>query len=173
MILNELTARAILEAAHAAWSKQDVEAMLTWYHDDLSYYCNMGGSDGNALRLFGKSDMRAFLEPVIKVADCISVPISFSYQNGMGRAQVEVIIRHRESGNVLNGTYRQILLFEDYKIKALEEFHDAARMRAFWEMVQGPANPIGKNRSTITRLISDALKPQPPFPSTSEEDWES
>ena len=63
---------------------------------------------------------------------------------------------------MLKGTFRQIVMYQDFKIKALEEFHDAARMKTFWEMVQGPANPIGKNRTTITRMITDALKPEPP-----------
>ena len=69
MSLNEPTARSILEAAHAAWNRQDLEEMLGWYHDEITYFCNMGGSDGNALRLYGKADMRAFLEPVLRVAD--------------------------------------------------------------------------------------------------------
>ena len=141
MEINELTARSILEAAHAAWNRQDIEAMLDWYADDLTYFCNTGGSDGDALRLYGKADMRAFLEPVLKVADCISVPCSFTYRDGIGRAHIEVVLRHRETGHTLQGTYRQLLFYRDFRISAVEEFHDAARMKAFWAMVQGSSKP--------------------------------
>lgn len=166
-IVNEPTARAILDAAHAAWNRRDLEDMLTWYCDDLTYFCNMGASDGGPLRVHGKAEMRAFLEPVLSVADCTSVPMSFNYRDGIGRAQVEVVIRHRKSGQQLQGTYRQILFFEDSKILALEEFHDAARMQAFWRLVQGleeiVADPGKKKRATIQQLLADAHKPQPPF----------
>ena len=164
MDINEPTARSILEAAHAAWNRQDIEAMLEWYHDDLTYFCNTGGSDGDALRLYGKADMRAFLTPVLKVADCISVPCAFTYQDGIGRAQIEVVLRHHETGHTLQGTYRQLLFYRDFKIQAVEEFHDAARMKAFWAMVQGPQSPISKSRTTVSMMLSEALKPQPRFP---------
>ena len=164
MEINEPTARGILEAAHAAWNRRDIDAMLEWYHDDLTYFCNTGGSDGGALRLYGKADMRAFLSPVLNVADCISVPCSFTYQDGMGRAHIEVVLRHRKTGHTLQGTYRQLLFFRDFKISALEEFHDAARMKAFWAMVQGPQNEAHKNRTTVSRMLLNALKPQPRFP---------
>ena len=164
MSLNEPTARSILEAAHAAWNRQNLEDMLTCYHDDITYYNNTGGIDGNVLKLYGKEDMRAFLQPVLDIADCISVPLTFNYRDDVGRAQVEVVIRHRQSGMELKGTYRQFVTFQNFQIIALEEFHDAARMKAFWTMVQGPASPVQKNRTIISKLLSEALRPQPPFP---------
>ena len=164
MSLNEPTARSILEAAHAAWNRQDLEDMLTWYHDDIAYYNNAGGIDGNVVKLYRKSDMRAFLQPLLNVADCMSVPLTFNYRDGVGRAQVEVVIRHRRSGIKLKGTYRQFVTFQDLQIIAHEEFHDAARMKAFWAMVQSPANPVEKNRTIIAKLLSQALRPQPPCP---------
>lgn len=165
MDLNEPTARGILEAAHAAWSSQDIESMLSWYHDDLTYFCNMGGVGGEPLRLYGKPDMRAFLQPVIEVADSLSVPSSFTYRDGVGRAQVEVFIRHRQTGSVLEGTYRQVVLFDGFKIKALEEFHDAAKMQAFWQMVLTPVDPSAQQPPTLARLLSNTIRPQqPPSP---------
>ena len=164
MDINEPTARGILEAAHATWNRQDIESMLDWYHDDLTYFCNTGGSDGDALRPYGKADMRAFLAPVLKVADCVSVPYSFSYQDGIGRAHIEVVLRHRETGHTLQGTYRQLVFFRDFKIQAIEEFHDAARMKAFWAMVHGPQSPTTTSRTTVSKMLWEALRLQPRFP---------
>lgn len=170
MPLNEPTARSILEAAHAAWSKQNIDGMLDWYDDRLTYFCNVGGADGGELRLYGKADMRAFLSPVTAVADCVTVPFAFTFSNGIGRAQIEVYIKHRESGNLLHGTYRQVVEYRDYKIFAVEEFHDAARMRAFWAMVLGPAIPDSKNSIIVSKLLRDALTQKPPFDVKSSDD---
>lgn len=37
---------------------------------------------------------------------------------------------------MLSGSFRQVSLFGGMKIMAIEEFHDAAKMRAFWKMVR-------------------------------------
>ena len=135
MNLDEGAAATIIGAAHSAWSRGDLEGMLSWYCDDLTYFCNTGGPDGGALRLVGKSDLRAFLRPLLAVADCITTPATFTYRDGVGRAHIEVALRHLKSGHVLTGLYRQVIWFDGLQIAALEEFHDAARMRAFWAMV--------------------------------------
>lgn len=101
--------------------------------------------------------MRGFLEPILKLADCISTPLSFSYSDCVGRAQIHFQLRHKETGNVLRGTFRQIVGFQDQRIISLDEFHDAARMNTFWSMVQGPVNPVNRNRPIISKLLSDAL----------------
>ena len=135
MTLDEAKAKSILEAAHTAWSCGDIEGMLSWYHDELTYFCNTGAPDGGPLELFGKADMRAFLEPVLQIAECTTVPIAFSYKDGVGRAHIDVVLRHLKTRHTLTGLYRQVVKFDGCKIVAVEEFHDAARMRAFWNMV--------------------------------------
>ncbi len=134
-LLNEDTARVILEAFHAAWSKGNVEGMLSWCHDDVTNFLNMGAPDGGPLRLFGKAEMRAFLLPVVDVAESVTVPASFTFRDNVGRAQIAAYVQHRKTRNVLSGTFRQVIIFESFKIAAIEEFHDSAKMKAFWEMV--------------------------------------
>lgn len=128
----------------------------------------MGGVDGTALSIRGKTEMRAFLSPVLLVADCSSVPFTFSYRDNVGRAQVEIHIRHRASGNMIRTTFRQIVRFENGLIKKLDEYHDGSRMKSFWQLVQGPANPIGKNRTIISKLLANATIEQ--GPATTEDD---
>ena len=160
MMLDEAKARSILAAAHLAWSCGDLEGMLAFYNDDLTYFCNTGAPDGGPLELFGKADMRAFLEPVLQIAECTTVPITFSYKDGVGRAQIDVVLRHLKTGHTLTGLYRQVVKFAGDKICAVEEFHDAARMRAFWNMVLSPnddAEPLPKRLPTV-------LIDQPTYP---------
>lgn len=133
--LNEETARAIVEAFHAGWSKGDVDSMLSWCHDDVTNFLNTGAPDGGPLRLYGKADLRAFLTTVSNVMHSVTVPLSFSYRDGVGRAQIEAYVQHRKTRIVLSGTFRQVILFDGFRIAGIEEFHDGARMQAFWEMV--------------------------------------
>ena len=170
MMLNEPKARSILEAAHAAWSRQDFEEMLDLYHDDIVYYSNAGGIGGNVLKLYGKEEMRAFLLPVMNVADCISLPLTFNYRDDVGRAQAQIVIRHRESGMNLEATCRQFVNFQDFKIIVHEEFHDAERMRAFWALVQGTQTATSKSKTMVSRMLSEALGLQPRLPSQSNDE---
>lgn len=145
--LNEVTAETILEALHAAWSQGDLGRMMTWCHPEITYYLNAGSADGGPLRLHGKDEMRAFLGRILHAATSMTVPLSFSYRDGVGRAQIEAFVQHRRTGNVLSGTYRQVIFFEDYKIVALEEFHDAAKMKTFWDMVRSEEIRVRSGRS--------------------------
>lgn len=133
--MNEETAKAILDAAHAAWSDGDLERMLSWYDEDLVYLANLGGPEGGPLRLEGKAALRAFLIPIIEVAESMSVTDSFQFADGVGRAQISCFLRHRTTGHVLSGTYRQRIIFKQDRVVQLEEFHDAAKVGAFWRLV--------------------------------------
>lgn len=134
--LDEVMATAIVEAYHAAWSKQDVAGMLAWCHKDVTLFLNAGAPHGGPLRLYGRAELEVFLSPIVEVAISMTVPISCNFRNGVARTQIEAFIQHRKTGNVLTGTYRQVVLFDGFKILALEEFHDAAKMKAFWDMVR-------------------------------------
>lgn len=141
-ILNENTAKAVLDAAHAAWSSADIERLLGWYAEDLTYICNTGGPNGEPLTILGREGMRAFLAPVIGVAESMSVVDSFHYADGVGRARVSTFIRHKKTGHTLSGSYRQLVTFGGDRICRLEEFHDAAKMAAFWRLVTNEVSEI-------------------------------
>jgi ketosteroid isomerase-like protein len=130
-------ARTALLAVHGAWSVGDVEAMLSWYTDDLIYVCNSGLDHGKPIVVSGKDEMRAFLTSMARAADCVSVVNLFAFNEGVARANCSCVIRHRETGHALTGTYRQVAEFKGSLISRLDEYHDAARMDAFWRMVSG------------------------------------
>lgn len=135
-MISEISARTMVCAAHEAWSNGDVERVLRWYHDDLIYVCN-AGEYGEPTILHGKDQMRAFLSPIVAVAESMSTIDSFQFHNGVARVRCSCFIRHRASGHTLTGTYRQLMAFGDRGIARLDEYHDAARMAAFWRMVNG------------------------------------
>jgi ketosteroid isomerase-like protein len=138
-MLDEHKARIILDMSHAAWSRGDVDGVLVNYVDDLTYYCNTGGPDGGALLISGKQALRDMLRPIADAAESVSVSEYFRYEDGVGRATIECYIRHKTTRHVLVGSYRQIVTYRDDKIERMEEFHDAAKMIAFWKMISGNA----------------------------------
>lgn len=139
MQLDEHRARMILDQSHAAWSRGDIEGVLGCFSDDVTYCCNTGAPDGGPLIIVGKSEYRAMLQPIIAVAESVSVPEYFRFADGVGRAKVDCYIRHRTTHHTLVGSYRQIATFSGGRISRLEEFHDAAKMIAFWRMISGQA----------------------------------
>jgi len=109
--------------------------MLAFYADDVTYWCNAGPLDGVPYTIEGKQSMRTFLRSITAVAESATATEHFQFEDGIGRALVEAYIRHRRTGLVLSGSYRQIVTFKGRKIVRLEEYHDAAKMMAFWRMV--------------------------------------
>jgi ketosteroid isomerase-like protein len=138
-VMDEHRARTIVYATHAAWSSGDVEGVLAHYVDDLTYYCNTGAPDGGPLLINGKPGLREMLQSAVRVAESVSVPDYFRFADGTGRATIECYIRHKTTGHTLVGSYRQLITFRGDQIERLEEFHDAARMIAFWQMIAGEA----------------------------------
>jgi ketosteroid isomerase-like protein len=140
MILTAHDAREILDATHAAWSKGDVKAMSAWFVDDMTYWSNTGAQDGSPLVIHGKVAHAAMLQTFANVAESVSVTEHFQFSHGIGRAQVEAYIRHKQTGLVLSGTFRQIVTYRGDKILRLDEYHDAAKMAAFWRLVTSEAS---------------------------------
>lgn len=128
-------AREILDKAHAAWSRGDLEGVLAQYADDLTYWSNVGGADGAPLTIVGKADFAASLASITDVAEGTSVSEWFRYSDGVGRTKVEHYVRHKQTSLTLSGSYRQIITFRNRKILRLGEYHDAAQMAAFWRLI--------------------------------------
>ena len=137
MKLDEQRARIILDLAHAAWSRGDIEGVLDHYVDDLTYCCNTGGPDGGPLLITGKDGLREMLQPIADTAESVSVSEYFRYQDGVGRATIECYIRHKTTRHLMVGSFRQVVTYRGDKIERMEEFHDGAKMVAFWRMIYG------------------------------------
>lgn len=133
--LDAVTARDVVDGTHAAWRAGDVERVLSYYTDDLIYWCNAGSIEGQPFSVEGKPGFRTFLYSIVGVTESGSVTEYFHFDNGIGRTSVECYLRHRRTGLVLSGTFRQLVHFRGRKIARLEEYHDAAKMGAFWRLV--------------------------------------
>lgn len=137
MPINEIVAKAILDEAHRAWSVGDVEGVLQTYTDDIFYQCNAIDLRSPPAIIVGKPAMRAFLQPIASITECMSVTESFQFHSGIGRARASCFLKHRASGHTLTTTYRQIVMFRQMRISRMEEFHDAAKLAAFFRLIEG------------------------------------
>lgn len=144
MKTDALTARATVEACHAAWSRGDLDGLLTWFCDDIVYSCNNGpNGDGQPYILHGKAEIRDFLAPVLLIAESMSVCEHFVFEDDIGRAHIKCYIKEKRTGHTLNGTYRQNYRFRLGFVSSLEEIHDASKMAAFWRLVGSDVDPGG------------------------------
>lgn len=133
--LDGYMARSVLDATHNAWCKGEIERLLSYYADDCTYWCNAGTLDGAPFIIEGKQGLRTFLASITAVAESASVIDHFQFEDGIARASIEAYIRHRRTGHVLAGSYRQVVFYRGRKIARCEEYHDAAKMAAFWRLV--------------------------------------
>jgi ketosteroid isomerase-like protein len=133
--LNSDTAKAIVESAHAAWNAGSVEGVLDKYVDDLIYVSNIEGANGEPLTIYGKEAFRAQFMPVMAAVESKTSIDGFHFQGGIARVRLSAFVRHRTTGHLLTGSFRQIMHFRGFQICKLEDFHDAAKVNAFWRLV--------------------------------------
>ena len=139
--MDEQAARSVVDAAYRAWSNGDIEMLLAQYVDDLTYWSNVGGSDDNPLVIVGKPLFRSFVEAIAQTMDSASVLEQFTLRDGIGHGRIEFYVRHKRTGHVLSGAYRQVTTFRDGRILRVEQYHDAARTAAFYRLLSEETAP--------------------------------
>lgn len=151
MIISFETAKAILEAAQGAWAAGSVEGVLDKYVDDLAYVSNTGGPNGESLTINGKEALRKRFTLAMAAVDSRTKFEAFRYENGVARTRLSAVIRHRSTGHTLTCSLRQVLHFRGFRIERHEDFHDAAKMLAFWRLVGNPLDQPEKTPERETR----------------------
>ncbi|MBS0252568.1 MAG: hypothetical protein JSR78_16050 [Proteobacteria bacterium] len=138
MLLNSLTAKAIVDEAHRAWGAGDIEGVLRTYADDIWFQRNAVDASSAPLVIVGRAAMGVFLRDVLSKATGMAVVDDFQFHAGIGRSRVSYFLKDRKTGQGLSGTYRQIVIFRDMQISRMEQFHDAARLTAFFKLIEVP-----------------------------------
>jgi ketosteroid isomerase-like protein len=143
MPLNFDTAKAITDEAHRAWSAGDLDAVLRTYSDDLWFQRNAVDASSDPLIIRGKVAMGIFLRDIFSKATGMAVVENFQFHAGIGKSRVSYFLKDRETGESFSGTYRQILMFRHGQICRMEQFHDSARLTAFFKLIDVP--PLAHN----------------------------
>jgi len=139
MPLNYDTAKAVIEEAHRAWSAGDIDAVLRTYTEDIWFQRNSSDFEIPPDVIRGREAMGAFLRDVAEKAEGMAVLESFQFHSGIARSRVSYFLKDRSTGQTLTATYRQIVMFRDMQISRMEQFHDAARLSAFFRLIGAPS----------------------------------
>jgi|SRR3569832_1922643 uncharacterized protein (TIGR02246 family) len=129
------TARAIVEAAHHAWNSGDIEGMLASYTEDVTYVSNTG-PNGESMTLRGKAEFRARFEPILSIVRAVTSLESFYLEGSVARIRYQTYVLHHATGHEMTGTYRQLCTYRGLQICRIEDFHDAAKIAAFWRLIE-------------------------------------
>ncbi len=139
--MNEHAARQLVDTAYRSWSNGDIETLLAQYIEDLTFWSNIGGAEQGPLVVRGKPLFRSFVEAIAATMESTSVLEHFRLTDGIGYAKVDFYVRHKLTGHVLTGSYRQVTTFRDGRIESVEQFHDAARTAAFYRLLADESTP--------------------------------
>jgi ketosteroid isomerase-like protein len=135
MLLNYDTAKAIVEETHRAWSEGDIDAVLRIYAEDIFYKRNAGDRSTPPLVIQGREAMGVYLREIQEKASGMAVVKNFQFRSGIGRARVTYFLEDRASGQTHTATYRQTVAYRGLHISRIEQFHDSARLSAFFRLI--------------------------------------
>jgi ketosteroid isomerase-like protein len=114
--------------------------MLASYVDDMVSITNTG-PHGAPVIIEGKAAFRTRFEPIMGILDAKTSIADFRHFGEFARIRFLTYVRHRATGLEVTGSYREICTFRGDKIWKIEDFHDAAKMAAFWNLVSFEMTP--------------------------------
>lgn len=133
MSISESEAARILYAAHEAWNRRDLKALLELFDDEMVYWNNVATPQGDTI-VQGKPAFESFLASLAEM-DGLSVPQGVKFKDGVASASVEFYLRDRRTGYSHSGTFRQVLQFRNGRILRMDEFHDAPALSTFMALL--------------------------------------
>lgn len=127
-------ARALIEKAHEASNRGDLDAMLAQFTADMQFWCNAGNPSGGSIEFTDKHAFRRSLEAMLRTTISRSKIVSFRFDDEIAHVRVRIHIKSLIVGAELEATYRQLVRYKGLLISRIEEYHDAARLNAFWKL---------------------------------------
>jgi ketosteroid isomerase-like protein len=136
----------------------DVTRAFTLAHDDVEFVLHLSQSAvpiGGVQR--GKAGLVASLLQMGEMVDhLVWQPKSIVEVDGQVRVQLAFLYRSRASGQSIDGTCRMMFTLADGLITRIEEFHDRAKMEAFFQLFGPPPGDGGAQRDLAPPTPQDA-----------------
>lgn len=131
---TEEQARSLLEKAHYEWSSGNPDGMVACFAKDMVFWCNAGDPAGGPIQFDSSEAFRQSLKAVMETTRSRSEVVSFSFDGTVARANIRIRLESLVNGIVLVATYREVVRYRGLLISRIEEYHDAARLTAFWKL---------------------------------------
>jgi len=127
----------VLEAMYASWAARDLDAALASFADDVVFVIHLPPEVAPFMgEARGKAQLRPRLQTIIDDFDFLEyVPLQIVAAGENFHSRVSFRFRHKTTGLVYDGTMRHVWRVEGDKIVRFEEFHDAERVRAFFQLL--------------------------------------
>jgi ketosteroid isomerase-like protein len=130
----------VLEAAYASWEAQDLSLLAYCMHENAVSFIRLPpGAWPMTGVLRGKATVLAALGKVSRDFDVLEYRPTRMHcpdGNGIWKCHARIHYRHRATGLSYEASVRNVWTIVGDKIASYEVFHDAGRLRAFFELVK-------------------------------------
>lgn len=128
----------VVNGFNTAWAKGDIEKALTFIGENCIYELHVSG---DALPFggvtAGRENIAAVLRQIRRDFEYVLFrPFKLTPDGDIVRFQVEFMYRHMKSGEVIDGRFRMVMKVEDGSIVRADEYHDRAKVEAFFRLVE-------------------------------------
>lgn len=130
-MIDQRKAAAIIDDAHDALNRGDIESFLDFVTDDFVYESNASPGDEGPMALVGKAEFTRFWAPVYKIVSTRTVPEKLSLQGDVVRVRMTAVVTHHDSGSQFTAGYQQLITFRNARFSYIKEIHDAAKLNSF------------------------------------------
>lgn len=121
------------------WASDPAGAMKTWVGPDVIYSLNVSP---DALPLGGETvGWDAVNEILLGIRELFEYlvykPRILTVEDNIVRARIELVLRHKPSGEILNSQMRSVFTVRDGFVVRVEEYVDAPMIESFMRLVSG------------------------------------
>lgn len=134
-----------MESAQESWNSGSVEGVLAKYVDDIIYTTNTGGPNGESLTIRGKENVRDRYRSSMALIQSHARLEYVRWDDGLVRTRLSAFLQHRETGISATVRLRQLIRFRGFLIAEIQDFHDAAKLAAFWRFIGATLDQRGRN----------------------------
>jgi ketosteroid isomerase-like protein len=129
--------RLVIEAIYASWAAQDLRSVAACLHRDAIYTLHLPeGSWPLAGSVRGKQKIIASLGDILRDFEVVEYrPLKITESDDIATSRAKIHYGHKATGLSYEASIRNVWHIEGDKVRHFEVFHDAARLRAFFEMV--------------------------------------
>lgn len=130
-------ARLILRDVYASWEQGDLDTTLSYFMPDMVYAVHASPDAPSLVGAgIGRDDFASQLERFMRQFEVEEFKLHLVRAEGISLSSTASYrYRHRATGLDVDGHMRHKWLFAGDAIAAFELFHDARRMRAFYDFV--------------------------------------
>ena len=129
--------RLIIEAMYGSWAAQDLGSVAACLHRDAAYTLHLPeGAWPIAGAVRGRQEIVTSLAEILRDFEVIEYrPLKIAKVDGLWTSRAKIHYGHKATGLSYEANIRNVWHIEGDKVRRFEVFHDAARLRAFFEMV--------------------------------------